>query len=273
MDDEEKAQEGPLIRREAQTATVGRQLEEELTKVQLVLAHTGENYQQLADCARNAYNTVTLGLVIAKAENDTLRSPVERADWNEVAQRIFAAVTQLGVLQCSMKPEINFSQVDNRMRSVYDTLTRLYLGPSEILQEKFPCSSSNNREVNEQPRPLVKTEAMHYDDSKKKLIKQERNAFEEKIIKQEKCTPEDEVITKSNLIEDTSEENQLNQRIEEVWKRLLTELNKHKKRGRMCPRCRKGAHPVRSCPLPRKRGRGSKERSKIRRKINNLYKK
>ena len=52
----------------------------------------------------------------------------------------------------------------------------------------------------------------------------------------------------------------------------LTAETKRVKGGRICPRCRTGAHPVRICPLPRKRGRGSKERSKMRRKIRNLYK-
>jgi len=54
----------------------------------------------------------------------------------------------------------------------------------------------------------------------------------------------------------------------------ITALNAettHGKRGRICPRCRRGAHPVRVCPLPRKRGRGSKERGKIRRQIKNSY--
>jgi len=54
----------------------------------------------------------------------------------------------------------------------------------------------------------------------------------------------------------------------------ITALNaevRYGKRGRICPRCRKEGHPVKFCPLPRKRGRGSQERKKIRQK--NLYKK
>jgi len=61
----------------------------------------------------------------------------------------------------------------------------------------------------------------------------------------------------------------------DVKNEKITALNaeiRYGKRGRICPRCRKEAHPVRVCPLPRKRGRGSKERSKIRRKMRNLYK-
>ena len=205
---EEKKRSGPLIRREAQSEAVGKQLEEELMKLQSVLAHTGKAFQQLANCARNAYQTVTLGLVIAKAKNDTAKSQPQRIDWNEVAQRIFDAVTQLGVLQCSKEPNINFLQTGNRMRSVYDALTRWYLVPSETLQENFPCGSGSSKEANEQSRPIAETKTMHYDDSIEKLIKQEGHASEEKIIKQERCTPEDEVITKRNLIEGTREESQ-----------------------------------------------------------------
>jgi len=32
-----------------------------------------------------------------------------------------------------------------------------------------------------------------------------------------------------------------------------------------CPRCKNGTHPVKNCPLPRKRGRGSRERNKVKR--------
>jgi len=32
-----------------------------------------------------------------------------------------------------------------------------------------------------------------------------------------------------------------------------------------CPRCRKGIHPIRNCPLPRKKGKGSRKKDKIKR--------
>ena len=36
-----------------------------------------------------------------------------------------------------------------------------------------------------------------------------------------------------------------------------------KRPKRRCPRCRRGMHPIQDCPLPRKKGKGSRERSKI----------
>jgi len=35
--------------------------------------------------------------------------------------------------------------------------------------------------------------------------------------------------------------------------------------GKRCPRCRGGIHFIQNCPLPRKRGKGSKNRNKIKR--------
>jgi len=255
MDDEEKAQEGPLIRREAQSVIVGKQLEEELMNLQSVLAHTGKTFQQLANCARNPYQTVTLGLVIAKAKNDTAKSQAQRVDWNEVAQRIFDAVTQLGVLQCSMEPKINFLQTGNRMRFVYDTLTRSNPVPSEIPQKNFLCGSGSSKGANEQSRAITETQTMHCNDNGEKLIKQERHALEEKIIKQERCTPEKEVIMKRNLIEDTKKKAKGRRKIKKkptkntavlVPKDKTLAPSKKLTRKR-CHFCRKRGHVMKEC--------------------------
>jgi len=45
----------------------------------------------------------------------------------------------------------------------------------------------------------------------------------------------------------------------------VTVLNVEAKSGKICPRCRKGTHLVRNCHLPRKKGKGSKRKSKIKR--------
>jgi len=45
----------------------------------------------------------------------------------------------------------------------------------------------------------------------------------------------------------------------------VTALNVEAKNGNFCPRCRKGTHLVRNCYLPRKKGKGSKRKSKIKR--------
>ena len=47
----------------------------------------------------------------------------------------------------------------------------------------------------------------------------------------------------------------------------LIERNKRQKerQDEKCPRCRNGTHLVKNCPLPRKRGRGSRKRNKIKR--------
>ena len=250
MDDEEKAQEGPLIRREAQSVIVGKQLEEELMNLQSVLAHTGKTFQQLANCARNPYQTVTLGLVIAEAKNDTARSQAQRVDWNEVTQRIFAAVTELVVLQCSTEPKINFLQTGSRMRFVYDALTRLNLVPSEIPQKNFLCGSGSSKEVNEQSRSIAETQTMHCNDNVEKLIKQEGHASEEKIIKQERCTPENEVIMKRNSIEDTKEGSQGRRKIKNtvvlVPKDKTLAPLKEPVRKR-CHFCKKRGHVMKEC--------------------------
>ena len=282
---EEKKRSGPLIRREAQSEAIGKQLEEELTKLQSELAHTGEAFQQLANCARNAYQTVTLGLVIAKAKSDAPNPQVQRVDWNEVAQRIFGAVTQLGVLQCSMEPKINFLQTGNRMRSVYDASIRLYLVSSETLQENFPCSPNSNKESIKPSRPVTETKTTLYDDGMEKLIKQERHTVEEKIVRQEVSLPENEMKImrswadsakgknegrskkKSTVVIVPKEEKSPPSKNKPIKKRC----HYCKKRGGICPRCRKGAHPIQLCPLPRKRGRGSKEQSKMRRKMSHSY--
>jgi len=271
---EEKERSSPLIRREAQSEAIGKQLEEELIKLQSVLAHTGKAFQQLANCARNAYQTVTLGLVIARAKNDTAKSQAQKVDWNEVAQRIFAAVTDLGVLQCSMEPEINFLQTGNRMRFVYDTLTRLNLISSEIPQKNFLSGSGNSKEANEQSRSIAETQTMHDNDNVAKLIKQEGHASEENIIKQERCTPvaklikqeghaseenvikqerctpENEVIMKRNLIEDTKEGRQGRRKIKNTVvfvpkDKTIAPLTKPVKKR--CHFCKKRGHIMKEC--------------------------
>ena len=247
---EEKERSSPLIRREAQSEAIGKQLEEELIKLQSVLAHTGKAFQQLANCARNAYQTVTLGLVIARAKNDTAKSQAQRVDWNEVAQRIFAAVTDLGVLQCSMEPEINFLQTGNRMRFVYDTLTRLNLISSEIPQKNFLSGSGNSKEANEQSRSIAETQTMHDNDNVAKLIKQEGHASEENVIKQERCTPENEVIMKRNLIEDTKEGRQGRGKIKNTVvfvpkDKTIAPLTKPVKKR--CHFCKKRGHIMKEC--------------------------
>ena len=45
----------------------------------------------------------------------------------------------------------------------------------------------------------------------------------------------------------------------------VTVLNVEAKSGKTCPRCRKGTHLVRNCHWPRKKGKGSKRKSKIKR--------
>jgi len=45
--------------------------------------------------------------------------------------------------------------------------------------------------------------------------------------------------------------------------RLYKKDNKRPKKR--CPRCRRGIHPIQNCPLPRKKGKGSRERNKIKR--------
>jgi len=247
---EEKERSSPLIRREAQSEAIGKQLEEELIKLQSVLAHTGKAFQQLANCARNAYQTVTLGLVIARAKNDTAKSQAQKVDWNEVAQRIFAAVTDLGVLQCSMEPEINFLQTGNRMRFVYDTLTRLNLISSEIPQKNFLSGSGNSKEANEQSRSIAETQTMHDNDNVAKLIKQEGHASEENVIKQERCTPENEVIMKRNLIEDTKEGRQGRRKIKNTVvfvpkDKTIAPLTKPVKKR--CHFCKKRGHIMKEC--------------------------
>jgi len=76
---------------------------------------------------------------------------------------------------------------------------------------------------------------------------------------------ENEIQAKSSSYTRNVQDKKVNVKNEKIT--ALTAEIKYEKRGRICPRCRKEAHPVRVCPLPRKRGRGSKERSKIRRKI------
>ena len=249
--------EGPDIkgiRREPHSEAVGKQLEEELMKLQSILGHTGKAFQQLANCARNAYQTVTLGLVIAKAKNDTAKSQAQRVDWNEVAQRIFAAVADLGVLQCSMEPKINFLQTGNRMRFVYDTLIRLNLVPSEIPQKDFLSGSGSSKEANEQSRSIAETQRMHDNDNVEKLIKQERHASEEKIIKQERYTPEKEVTTKRKLIEDTKEKSQGRRKKKNtvvlVPKDKTLAPSKKPVRKR-CRFCRKRGHIMKECEVRR----------------------
>jgi len=261
--DEGKERLGPAKRRKAQSEAVGKLLEEKLAELQLVLAHTTEAFQQLANCARNAYQTVTLGLVIAKAKNDTSKSQAQRVDWNEMAQRIFAAVTQLGVLQCSMEPKINFLQAGNRMRSVYDVLTRLYLVPSETLQENFPCSPNNSKESIEPSRLVMGTKTTPYDNGIEKLIKQESHAAEkiikqekyaagEKIIKQEKyaaeekmvkqevCPPENEKNIMRSWAESAKEKNEERSKM----KSTVEIVPKIKKR---CSFCRMKGHSPKQC--------------------------
>ena len=247
---EERERSSPLMRREAQSEAVGKQLEEELMKLQSVLTHTEKAFQQMANCARNAYQTVTLGLVIAKAKNDTAKSQALRVDWNAVAQRIFGAVTQLGVLQCSMEPKINFLQTGNRMRFVFDTLTWSNPVSSEIPHKNFLCGSGSSKGANEQLRSIEETQTMYCNDNVEKLIKQEGHALEEKLIKQERCTPEKEVIMKRNLIEDTREEAQEKRKIKStvlfVPKDVILAPSEKLIRKR-CHFCKKKEHVMKEC--------------------------
>jgi len=247
---EERERSSPLMRREAQSEAVGKQLEEELMKLQSVLAHTEKAFQQMANCARNAYQTVTLGLVIAKAKNDTAKSQALRVDWNAVAQRIFGAVTQLGVLQCSMEPKINFLQTGNRMRFVFDTLTWSNPVSSEIPHKNFLCGSGSSKGANEQLRSIEETQTMYCNDNVEKLIKQEGHVLEEKLIKQERCTPEKEVIMKRNLIEDTREEAKEKRKIKStvlfVPKDVILAPSEKLIRKR-CHFCKKKGHVMKEC--------------------------
>ena len=206
--DEEKERLSPGTRREAQSETVGKQLEEIMAEWQLLLGRTMDGFQQLTECAAEAYQEVTLGLIIAKAENDTSRPRTQRVNWNEVAQRIFARITQLGVLQCAMEPKINFLQTGNRMRSVYDVLTQLYQEPRELLQKNFLCNLNNNKEANKQSRPTTETKTIHYDETMEKLVKQERQVEEEKTVKQEENPLENEMNIMRSWAENTKEKNE-----------------------------------------------------------------
>jgi len=250
--DEEKERLGPVKRRKAQSETVRKQLEGKLAELQLVLAHTKEAFQQLANCAGNAYQTVTLGLVIAKAENDPSKLQTQRVNWDEVAQRIFATVTQLGVLQCSMEPKLNFLQTGNRMKSVYDVLTQLYLAPSETLQGNFPCSPNSSKESIEPSRPVTGTKTTPYDDDIEKLIKQEKYptgekiikqgkyAAEEKMVKQEVCSPENEMNIMRSWAESTKEKNEERSKAKNTDK-IVPKIKKR------CAFCRKKGHTPKQC--------------------------
>ena len=79
---------------------------------------------------------------------------------------------------------------------------------------------------------------------------------------------ENEIQAKSSSYTRNVQDKKVNVKNEKIT--ALTAEIKYEKRGRICPRCRKEAHPVQVCPLPRKRGRGSKKRRKLRQ---NLYKK
>jgi len=250
--DEEKERLGPLKRREVQSEAVRKQLEEKMAELQLVLAHTVEAFQQLTNCAAKAYQAVTLGLVIVKAENDPLKPQTQRVNWNEVAQRIFATVTQLGVLQCSVEPKLNFLQTGNRMKSVYDVLTRLYLAPSETLQGNFPCSSNSRKESIEPSRPETGTKMTPYDDDIEKLIKQEKYATGEKIIKQEKYAAEEKMVKQ----EVCPPENEMN--IMRSWAESATEKNEERSKmkstveivpkiKKRCGFCRRKGHSAKQC--------------------------
>ena len=259
---EEKKRSGPLIRREAQSEAVGKQLEEELMELQSVLAHTGETFQQLANCARNAYQTVTLGLVIAKAKNDTAKSQAQRVDWNEVAQRIFGAVTQLGVLQCSMEPKINFLQTGNRMRSVYDVSIRLYLEPSETLQENFPCSPNSSKESIKPSRPVMETITTLDDDGMEKLIKKERHTEEEKIGKQETSLPDNEIKKMRSWADSAKGKNEGRSEKKSTVVIVPKEEKSPPSKNKLAKKRR---------PYGKKRKRIAKKRSKKRRKMSHAY--
>ena len=171
------------------------------------------------------------------------------------------------------------------MRSVYDASIRLYLVPNETLQENFPCSPNGSKESIKPSPPVTETKTTLYDDNMEKLIKQERYAVEEKIVRQEASPLENEMRIMRSWADSVKGKNEGRSKKKSTVvivpkkeqsppsKNKLIKKRCHycKKRERICPRCRKGTHPIQLCPLPRKRGRKSKERSKIRRKMNHAY--
>ena len=260
--DEEKERLGPVKRRKAQSETVRKQLEGKLAELQLVLAHTKEAFQQLANCAGNAYQTVTLGLVIAKAENDPSKLQTQRVNWDEVAQRIFATVTQLGVLQCSMEPKLNFLQTGNRMKSVYDVLTQLYLAPSETLQGNFPCSPNSSKESIKPSRPVMETITTLDDDGMEKLIKKERHTEEEKIGKQETSLPDNEIKKMRSWADSAKGKNEGRSEKKSTVVIVPKEEKSPPSKNKLAKKRR---------PYGKKRKRIAKKRSKKRRKMSHAY--
>jgi len=85
------------------------------------------------------------------------------------------------------------------------------------------------------------------------------------ILRFTKETEEDD--NKKQLNSTKGGHRKLNEDKNEVAQALVAEAKRSKiyKDNEKCPRCRKRKHPIQNCPLPRKIGRGNRERNKIKR--------